>query len=230
MGYNFRVGYSEGFNQALTGKTNEYESPEAVWHSEESLSLKIKGDPDEPEDEVWCHKGGEEPEHYKTGYNWGYMHGHAEREKSRPSVPEEDFEEYMEAFAGSIRILYMQINKERYLVGVFETDPEEEKSSREKFISEFINSSKVNPDKNILQQIKTLLATNNSQRAIDLSLTCFRDNKTIIDYYFSLSIRSKLMYLHEDSKKERIDKADYLREKTALENKLLKFVEEKIEH
>jgi len=105
MGYNFRVGYSEGFNQALTGKTNEYESPEAVWHSEESLSLKIKGDPDEPEDEIWCHKGGEEPEHYKTGYNWDTCMATPKGKNQDRLFRKRIFEEYMEAFAGQYQDL-----------------------------------------------------------------------------------------------------------------------------
>jgi len=229
MGYNFRLGYTEGFNQALTGKANEYKLPEHAWHSGERLSLLIDRPPESPGDENWCHAGGEEPEHYKTGYNWGYKDGREEREKAGAAIPAGDFERCMEAFAGSIKILYTQINKERYLVGVLEANPEEEKSSRHRFIQEFVSAGNLKPDKNVLHEIDFLLSGNNIQRAIDLSLSYFRDLKSIAGFCFALTVRSKLMYLREDSKKGRIEKAGYLAEKAELENSLMKFIKEKLE-
>jgi len=226
-GYDLRVGYTEGFNDGLTGKANERELPEPEWNSADKLDAeKSMTDSTETSPEHEDYAEGEKSQYYKTGYNWGYLHGNDGRERLKNELPKEQFEKSMGEFANSLKILYLQIKKEYYLVGITSLEPESEKASRTKFIDQFIKDpGEITPDKSILRDIQAFLAENNVQRAIDESVNYFMDRKDLGNFSFALSLKSKLMDLRDDSREHRIEKNEYIIEKKKLGKSLSACIE-----
>jgi hypothetical protein len=217
-GYNFRAGYTFGFNEGLTGKVNKHKLPGNQWNSAEKLDLeRMRNLPDIKELYLQDSENGEIHEYYKIGYNWGHLQGREVREPLKDEISEQAFEKCMDEFANCMRILYLQINRERYLAGVIFIEPESEKNRRIKFMNHFVmNTGGNKPDKTILQDIKTLLSENKVQQALDKSLTYFRDQKDLSHFNAVLTLKSNLMALREASKNLKIEKADYLIEKWCL--------------
>lgn len=221
-GYDLRVGYTERFNDGLTGKANKHQLSETEWNSPDKLdSMKspyyVRG----MHTLSIFQTDGEISEYHKTVYNWGYQHGNDARELMKQYFPNKQFEQSMLDFAECMKILYLQINKERYLEGITSMDPEDEKAMRHRLMDRFTeDGSKMAPEKPILLGFQKCLSENKLQRAIDDSANYFSDQRDLNNFCFSLTLKSKLMRLRNVLRNEEIEKEAYLYEKRKLEDSM----------
>jgi len=194
-GYNFRVGYTYGFNDGLMGKSNEYKFPETSLNTDEKLDLQKRRSKvftinennssilEDNELFVSRDANSEKHEYLKIGFNWGHNHGSEVRESLRNDIPEEKFEKSMSEFSNCMPILFLQINKEKYLVSVTTAELEREKEFRMSFIAKFIHKSdEIFPDKATLENIKKTLSENKVQQANLQSLIYFENQKNVEVY------------------------------------------------
>jgi hypothetical protein len=227
IGYNFRTGYTLGFNDGLTDKINKHELPESEWMPADKIDLEyIRRHQEEFKFLLSPETYGEKNEYHKIGYNWGHMQGREAREALKNEMPGQDFEKSLGEFANCLRIIYLQINKEYYLHGVAALEPEKEKEWRLSFIYLFVKKTgEILPGKEIPREIKTLLSESKLLQAIDKAIPYFKELKNLNDYTAALTLKSKLMDLRGESKKQKIEKADYLAEKRRLGNSLSELID-----
>ena len=205
--YKYRLGYTEGFNDALENKPNLNSLPEEEWMPKE------KTDPSQYElqkttDYSVYNQIEDSYDTYKIGYNWGYFHGVEERARLKNHISEDKFEKRMSEFANALKIIYLQINRERYLFS-WNLETEIEKNSRRKFVDKFVNNSnEIIPNPTKLNEIKKLLSESKLQRALDSSIIYFKEQKNVEAYSTSLTFISKLMILRDDVKKGKINRED----------------------
>ena len=224
--YRYREGYTAGFGDGLTGKANEHEMPESEWKPKDKT-----GHTPEKSFEVFsktesaAYTASEKLQKFKVGYNWGYLHGSEEREELKGKIPSGIFEKSMEEFADAISILYLKINKQRYLYGVWDLKPELEKKGRLSFISLFLKGpDEIKADKQKLEEIRGLLAGDKLLRAIDASITYFKGQKDISAYLKSLSMRTELDDLRQKNKAKKLDSEVYKSEMRNIASSLSELV------
>ncbi len=231
LGYNYRVGYTIGFNDGLTGTKNKYELPQSVWKPAEELDFHNKeGLLEEQSFASMLDDFRVKPLHFKIGYNWGHLHGTEERKTLNGKIPEEKFERSMKCFANILKIRDLQIRKEYYLHGITFAEPEKEKTGRINFIHLFVDiPATVMPDRSALEEIKTLIGEKKVQQAVDAAANYFGAHRDLEAYSSALSIKSRLMDIREESRRKKLSHGNYLIDMQAVEETLLVLIDSKLE-
>ena len=227
LGYNLRYGYTDGFNAGLTASGNEFRIPEEQWNSPEKLDPgKYLRYPYENDAMPEYEYASEKKEHYRVGYNWGYMHGGQVREDLRNSMPEGIFDESMEDFANALEISYLQVGKERYLHGITSLEPEAEKGYRLKFINEFLSAQEgEKPERADLDAIRERIAEKKIQQAIDGSIIYYRALKNLSAYSQARTFQSRLMKIRRASQEKKVPGEEYQDEKNRILTDLTRLIE-----
>jgi hypothetical protein len=230
LGYNYRVGYTIGFNDGLTGSVNKYMLHQSVWKPAEELDFNKKdGLLEEQSFASMLDDFRVKPLHFKIGYNWGHLHGSEERKILEVKIPAERFERSMAHFANVLKIIDLQIRKEFYLHGITYAEPEKEKKGRINFIHRFADISKVPiPDKPSLEAIKSLVGEKKVQQAVDTAADYFGKQRDLETYSAVLSLKSRLIDIREDSKRKKLSREDYLINMCKVGEMLLVLVDAKL--
>lgn len=224
--YKYREGYSKGFGTGLTGRENEYELNEKDWKPEEKTAHKAEEDYDDLTSDMYNNvMMADSLDKFMVGFNWGYYHGSEIRGVLKSQIPPDEFENRMQEFAETLNILYLNINKERYLHGVWDLKPEEEKKGRLNFIGQFLDSPVENKEsEEKLKEIRELISADKLLRAINASIVCFKEKKDISAYLKALSLRVALDDLRQGNKSDKLDSSVYKSEMKKIMSELAKLI------